>query len=92
VMVIVLGNKCDLRERRQVDQEAAQQWARGEKLKLWEVTVTDRSTLIEPFTTLTSRLTQPQSKAKAPRLMTSEHLTPPRISTVFGCLDSLMLL
>ncbi|XP_073677536.1 NF-kappa-B inhibitor-interacting Ras-like protein 1 [Garra rufa] len=66
VMVIVLGNKCDLRERRQVDQDAAQQWARGEKLKLWEVTVTDRSTLIDPFTTLTSRLTQPQSKSAFP--------------------------
>ncbi|KAK6327630.1 hypothetical protein J4Q44_G00032750 [Coregonus suidteri] len=29
VMVIVLGNKTDLRELRQVEQEAAQQWARG---------------------------------------------------------------
>lgn len=66
VMVIVLGNKCDLRERRQVDQDAAQQWARGEKVKLWEVTVTDRSSLIEPFTSLTSRLTQPQSKSAFP--------------------------
>lgn len=66
VMVMVLGNKCDLRERRQVDQDAAQQWARGEKLKLWEVTVTDRSSLIEPFTSLTSRLTQPQSKSAFP--------------------------
>ncbi|XP_051519273.1 NF-kappa-B inhibitor-interacting Ras-like protein 1 isoform X2 [Myxocyprinus asiaticus] len=37
VIVIVLGNKCDLRECRQVDQEAAQQWARGEKVKLWEM-------------------------------------------------------
>ncbi|KAA0710731.1 NF-kappa-B inhibitor-interacting [Triplophysa tibetana] len=66
VMVMVLGNKCDLRERRQVDQEAAQQWARGEKVKLWEVTVTERSSLIEPFTSLTSRLTQPQSKSSFP--------------------------
>ncbi|XP_056336232.1 NF-kappa-B inhibitor-interacting Ras-like protein 1 [Danio aesculapii] len=66
VMVMVLGNKCELRERRQVDQDTAQQWARGEKVKLWEVTVTDRSTLIEPFTSLTSRLTQPQSKSAFP--------------------------
>lgn len=66
VMVIVLGNKSDLRERRQVEQEAAQQWARAEKVKLWEVSVTERSSLIEPFTTLTSRLTQPQSKSTFP--------------------------
>ncbi|TSK28183.1 NF-kappa-B inhibitor-interacting Ras-like protein 1 [Bagarius yarrelli] len=66
VMVIVLGNKADLRERRQVEQEVAQQWARAEKVKLWEVSVTERSSLIEPFTTLTSRLTQPQSKSSFP--------------------------
>ncbi|XP_072530729.1 NF-kappa-B inhibitor-interacting Ras-like protein 1 [Salminus brasiliensis] len=66
VMVIVLGNKADLRERRQVEQEVAQQWARGEKVKLWEVSVMERSSLIEPFTTLTSRLTQPQSKSAFP--------------------------
>ncbi|XP_062866491.1 NF-kappa-B inhibitor-interacting Ras-like protein 1 [Trichomycterus rosablanca] len=66
VMVIVLGNKTDLRERRQVEQDVALQWARAEKVKLWEVSVTDRSSLIEPFTTLTSRLTQPQSKSAFP--------------------------
>uniref|UniRef100_A0A4W5RUM4 NFKB inhibitor interacting Ras-like 1 n=1 Tax=Hucho hucho TaxID=62062 RepID=A0A4W5RUM4_9TELE len=66
VMVIVLGNKTDLRERRQVELEAAQQWARGEKVKLWEVSVTERNSLIEPFTMLTSRLTQPQSKSAFP--------------------------
>lgn len=66
VTVIVLGNKTDLRERRQVDQEVAQQWARGEKVKLWEVSVTERNSLIEPFTQLTSRLTQPQSKSAFP--------------------------
>lgn len=66
VTIIVLGNKSDLQECRQVDQEAAQQWARGEKVKLWEVSVAERSSLIEPFTQLTSRLTQPQSKSSFP--------------------------
>lgn len=66
VMVIVLGNKADLRDQRQVEQEVAQQWARAEKVKLFEVSVTERSSLIEPFTTLTSRLTQPQSKSAFP--------------------------
>lgn len=66
VALVVLGNKSDLRERRQVEAEVAQQWARGEKVKLWEVSVTERSSLIEPFTQLTSRLTQPQSKSSFP--------------------------
>ncbi|KAJ8345696.1 hypothetical protein SKAU_G00298890 [Synaphobranchus kaupii] len=66
VAVIVLGNKTDLRDRRQVEAEMAQVWARGEKVKLWEVSVTERSSLIEPFTVLTSRLTQPQSKSAFP--------------------------
>ncbi|CAL9691183.1 unnamed protein product [Knipowitschia caucasica] len=66
VAVIVLGNKTDLRERRQVEAEVAQQWARGEKLKLWEVSVSERNSLIEPFIQLTSRLTQPQSKSSFP--------------------------
>lgn len=66
VTVIVLGNKTDLRERRQVEPEVAQQWARGEKVKLWEVSVAERNSLIEPFTQLTSRLTQPQSKSSFP--------------------------
>ncbi|XP_029976657.1 NF-kappa-B inhibitor-interacting Ras-like protein 1 [Salarias fasciatus] len=66
VALVVLGNKSDLRERRQVEAEAAQQWARGEKVKLWEVSVTERASLIEPFTQLTSRLTQPQSKSSFP--------------------------
>ncbi|XP_028819965.1 NF-kappa-B inhibitor-interacting Ras-like protein 1 [Denticeps clupeoides] len=66
VTIIVLGNKVDLRERRQVELDTAQQWARAEKVKLWEVSVTERSSLIEPFTSLTSRLTQPQSKSAFP--------------------------
>ncbi|TRY99030.1 hypothetical protein DNTS_024576 [Danionella cerebrum] len=66
VVVMVLGNKCELQEYRQVDYDAAQQWARSEKLKLWEVSVTDRSSLIEPFASLTRRLTQPQSKSSFP--------------------------
>nr|XP_006635887.1 PREDICTED: NF-kappa-B inhibitor-interacting Ras-like protein 1 [Lepisosteus oculatus] len=66
VTVIVLGNKLDLQEHRQVDPEVAQQWARGERVKLWEVSVRERAALIEPFTVLTSRLTQPQSKSAFP--------------------------
>nr|XP_044991745.1 NF-kappa-B inhibitor-interacting Ras-like protein 1 isoform X2 [Jaculus jaculus] len=66
VAIVVLGNKLDLSEQRQVDAEVAQQWARSEKVRLWEVTVTDRRTLIEPFTLLASKLSQPQSKSSFP--------------------------
>ncbi|ELV09863.1 NF-kappa-B inhibitor-interacting Ras-like protein 1 [Tupaia chinensis] len=66
VAIVVLGNKIDLSEQRQVDAEVAQQWARSEKVRLWEVTVTDRKTLMEPFTLLASKLSQPQSKSSFP--------------------------
>lgn len=63
---MVLGNKCDLQEQRRVDHDAAQHWAKGEKVKLWEVSVADRRTLIEPFIYLASKMTQPQSKSAFP--------------------------
>ncbi|XP_039692690.1 NF-kappa-B inhibitor-interacting Ras-like protein 1 isoform X2 [Pteropus medius] len=66
VAIVVLGNKIDLSEQRQVDAEVAQQWAKSEKVRLWEVTVTDRKTLIEPFTLLASKLSQPPSKSSFP--------------------------
>ncbi|XP_062071245.1 NF-kappa-B inhibitor-interacting Ras-like protein 1 isoform X2 [Lepus europaeus] len=66
VAIVVLGNKTDLSEQRQVDAEVAQQWARSEKVRLWEVTATDRRTLIEPFMLLASKLSQPQSKSGFP--------------------------
>ncbi|XP_007421750.1 NF-kappa-B inhibitor-interacting Ras-like protein 1 isoform X1 [Python bivittatus] len=64
--IIVLGNKTDLLEERQVRSEVAQQWARFEKVKLWEVTVTDGRTLMEPFMVLASKLCQSQNKSTFP--------------------------
>ncbi|XP_059757808.1 NF-kappa-B inhibitor-interacting Ras-like protein 1 [Balaenoptera ricei] len=64
VAIVVLGNKTDLSEQRQADAEVAQPWARSEKVHLWEVTV--RKSLIEPFTLLARKLSQPQSKASFP--------------------------
>nr|DBA24939.1 TPA: hypothetical protein GDO54_012529 [Pyxicephalus adspersus] len=66
VVTIVLGNKADLENYRQVDTEMAVQWARGEKVKLWEVSVADRRTLLEPFTLLASKLNQIQNKSTFP--------------------------
>ncbi|XP_068092240.1 NF-kappa-B inhibitor-interacting Ras-like protein 1 isoform X2 [Hyperolius riggenbachi] len=66
VVTIVLGNKADLVDERQVDAEMASQWAKAERVKLWEVSVADRKTLIEPFTTMASKLNQIQSKSSFP--------------------------
>ncbi|XP_072927568.1 NF-kappa-B inhibitor-interacting Ras-like protein 2 [Hemitrygon akajei] len=66
VTIVILGNKCDLQEERRVDYDAVQQWAKLEKVKLWEVSVAERKTLIEPFVHLASKMTQPQSKATFP--------------------------
>ncbi|XP_064410379.1 NF-kappa-B inhibitor-interacting Ras-like protein 1 [Latimeria chalumnae] len=65
VTIIVLGNKND-QVHKQVETEVAQQWAKSEKVKLWEVTVTERKSLMEPFILLASKLTQPQSKSSFP--------------------------
>ncbi|XP_013931381.1 PREDICTED: NF-kappa-B inhibitor-interacting Ras-like protein 1 [Thamnophis sirtalis] len=61
--IIVLGNKTDLLEERQVQSEVAQQWARIQSVKLWEVTVTNRRTMMEPFVVLASKLCQSQNKS-----------------------------
>ncbi|KAM4705388.1 NF-kappa-B inhibitor-interacting Ras-like protein 1 [Rhinophrynus dorsalis] len=66
VVIIILGNKTDLTEDRKVDTEMAQHWAKSERVKLWEVSVTDRRTLTEPFTQLASKLYQLQSKSSFP--------------------------
>uniref|UniRef100_A0A8C5N027 NF-kappa-B inhibitor-interacting Ras-like protein 2 n=1 Tax=Leptobrachium leishanense TaxID=445787 RepID=A0A8C5N027_9ANUR len=66
VTIVILGNKADLQDPRRVDQESAQQWAKSEKVKLWEVSVSERRTLIEPFVFLASKMTQPQNKSAFP--------------------------
>ncbi|XP_021413382.1 NF-kappa-B inhibitor-interacting Ras-like protein 2 isoform X2 [Oncorhynchus mykiss] len=66
VTIVVLGNKLDMQEQRNVDSEVAQHWAKTEKVRLWEVSVADRRTLIEPFVHLASKMTQPQSKSSFP--------------------------
>ncbi|KAM8967471.1 NF-kappa-B inhibitor-interacting Ras-like protein 1 [Pelodytes ibericus] len=66
VVIVVLGNKADLAEQRQVDPEMVHNWAKNERVKHWEVSVTDRKTLIEPFTHMASKLNQIQSKPSFP--------------------------
>lgn len=56
----------DKQDERRVDSNMAQNWAKNEKVRLWEVSVVDRRTLIEPFVHLASKMTQPQSKSTFP--------------------------
>ncbi|GAB1602561.1 NF-kappa-B inhibitor-interacting Ras-like protein 2 [Argonauta hians] len=66
VHIVAVGNKRELQGCRQVDHNTAQTWASKEKVKLWEVTVTCRASLQEPFVWLASRITQPPSKSTFP--------------------------
>ena len=67
-VVIILGNKLDLVEERQVDFSQASNWAAKEKVRLFEVSVFDNQTLIEPFVYLSSRLNPVQQKSSFPQL------------------------
>ncbi|XP_078335100.1 NF-kappa-B inhibitor-interacting Ras-like protein 1 isoform X3 [Crassostrea virginica] len=60
VHIAVIGNKTDLQTGREVDKERATVWAQREKVKLFEGTVSQRKTIIDPFVWITSRITQPQ--------------------------------
>ncbi|XP_076449859.1 NF-kappa-B inhibitor-interacting Ras-like protein 1 [Babylonia areolata] len=62
VHMIVLGNKSEQTERRQVQFDTAQAWATKEKLHHWDVSVANRKSLVDPFVWLTSKITQPPSK------------------------------
>jgi len=61
--VVVIGNKSELSEKREVQFAAAMNWASKEKVRLWEVSVANRKSLVEPFVWLTSKITQPTGKS-----------------------------
>ncbi|XP_023387117.1 NF-kappa-B inhibitor-interacting Ras-like protein 1 isoform X2 [Pteropus vampyrus] len=54
VAIVVLGNKIDLSEQRQVDAEVAQQWAKSEKVRLWELPQISRLRKSQKFTIMES--------------------------------------
>ena len=62
-VIITLGNKCDLRVTREVEFKVAHKWAQKERVRLWEVSVANRLSLIEPFVWITSKMTQPPPKS-----------------------------
>lgn len=63
-----MGNKIDRFREREVDYDESQSWAQREKIRLFEVTATERKTLIEPFVCLASKLNPPQNKTTFPQL------------------------
>lgn len=65
-ITISLGNKCDLRDSKQVDFNTANKWAQTERVRLWEVSVSNRQSLLDPFVWLTSKMTQPQGNRFPP--------------------------
>lgn len=61
IPILVLGNKVDKFRERQVDSSEAAAWATKEKVRLLEVTATERATIIEPLIFLVSRLSPTSS-------------------------------
>lgn len=61
--VVVIGNKSELHEKREVPFQTAMAWATKEKARMWEVSVTNRKSLVEPFVWLTSKITAPTGKS-----------------------------
>ena len=51
-----------------MDTEEVNAWASKERIKAYEVTATERKTLLEPFVYLAAKLNPPQTKSSFPRL------------------------
>jgi len=60
--IIVIGNKSELNEKREVQFQSAMNWSAKEKVRLWEVSVPNRKSLVDPFVWITSKITQPTGK------------------------------
>ncbi|KAJ8033193.1 NF-kappa-B inhibitor-interacting Ras-like protein 2 [Holothuria leucospilota] len=66
IPIVIIGNKADLHQEREVDFEKASKWAKKEKIPLYEVTVANRKGLMEPIVSLVSKLTPPPAKSPFP--------------------------
>ena len=67
IVIVALGNKKDLVERR-VETVQALNWAAREKVKFFEVSALDRASLFEPLVYLSSRLNPPHNKTSFSQL------------------------
>ena len=61
--VVVVGNKSDQQEHRQVDASAVSSYVSKEKVKHFEVSKCNKKLLAEPFVYITSKMTQPPAKS-----------------------------
>lgn len=61
-MAVVVAVAGRLEEKRQVDPSFAVSWATREKIRHFEVSVLERSSLVSPFTYLASKLNPPPTK------------------------------
>ena len=62
LVIIAFGNKKDLTIERKVEMVQVLNWAAREKVKFFEVSSFDRTSLYEPFVHLVSKLNPPQNK------------------------------
>ncbi len=68
LVLVVVGNKKDLTQQRQVETVQALNWAAREKVKYFEVSASERSSLFEPFVYLSSKLSPPHGKSSFTQL------------------------
>lgn len=63
IVIAVVCNKTDLHPQRQVDPAMVQKWASKEKVRVFNTNMHSRTTILEPFIYVCSRLTQPPQKS-----------------------------
>ncbi|RWS05588.1 NF-kappa-B inhibitor-interacting Ras-like protein 1 [Dinothrombium tinctorium] len=68
IPIVCIANKLDKFRERKVDADEAMHWAHKERVKLFEVSATERKTLIEPLIHIASKLNPPQNKSAFPQL------------------------
>lgn len=56
--LVTLGTKCDIPNSRKIQFHEAQKWASDEKVRLFEVSAVEKSSLIDPICTIVSKATQ----------------------------------
>jgi len=68
VPIVVLGIGCKSEDKREVDPSFATGWATREKFRHFEVSISDRRTLLQPFTYLASKFSQSPPKSSFQQL------------------------
>ncbi|XP_036074530.1 NF-kappa-B inhibitor-interacting Ras-like protein 1 isoform X2 [Rousettus aegyptiacus] len=86
VAIVVLGNKIDLSEQRQVDAEVAQQWAKSEKVRLWEIPQISCLRRSQKFTIMESPQERSQRWVRTTAMDNNKHrLQEPGFGLIFVC-------